>query len=456
MRYFFVVIIGFFGLSLNAQSFKNELKTIKSFLAEEYPKEEPGAVVLVAKNGEILLEKAYGLASIKPKRKMKIDMVFPIASMSKQFTSAAILQLIENGQMALTDSIQQYVPYYPSKKYTITIHHLLSQTSGIPEYFDVDENEFALLAQEHTPKQLIAYYKDAPLDFQPGEKWVYSNSNYPLLGAALEQVTGLPLKDYMSKNLFEPLGMKDSGLWYPPTVTLDRIPTGYNSNNAKIYEGPKMVGSALYAPGGVVSSVKDLLLWNTALKEKTTLSEFVVNQLTTEKSINDGTPTGYGYGLFLRDLQGSPTIEHGGELFSFTSGGLYLPEEDIFICILSNTKLDRVRDISNYIASVLIGKPLKILGKDQLSAELLKIYLGNYKLVDSDLKRAFEIKILDNRLLLHDPNTPANDALLTPSEKDRFTLKAAGAIVTFQRDTNDEITGFTVSQKGDTYVFEKY
>jgi CubicO group peptidase (beta-lactamase class C family) len=175
---------------------------------------------------------------------------------------------VEAGKMKLTDTIQQYVPEFPSKKYPITIHHLLGQTSGIPEYFDVDEDEFYLLAQEHTPQQLIDYYKNAPLLFKPGEKWSYSNSNYPLLGAALEKVTGMSLRCYLEKFIFNPLGMKSTGLWYRDTTPQKQIVKGYNIKDGRLIPAPKMVGSALYAPGGIVSTVHDLFLWNKALTEK--------------------------------------------------------------------------------------------------------------------------------------------------------------------------------------------
>lgn len=297
--------------STYAQNEAEQLKKIKQFLQHEYPKNEPGAVVLIAKNGNIIFEKAYGLASIKPKRKLKTNMVFQIGSMSKQFVSAAILQLVEQGKMSLFDTIQKYVPYYPSKKHPITIHHLLAQTSGIPNYFDVDDNEFYILAQEHTPKQLINYYKDEALLFTPGEKWAYSNSNYPLLGAALEKVTGISLKEYLRIHIFEPLKMTSTGLWYTNTTKKKRIVTGYNSKHGKVFPGPKIVGSALYAPGGIVATVHDLFLWNNTLLQKTIISDFVAKQLTTEKTTDSGKGTGYGYGFFLKNVQGSPTIEHG-------------------------------------------------------------------------------------------------------------------------------------------------
>ena len=441
-------------IASNAQKAKEYTQQIDTFLQLEYPKKEPGAVVLISQKGKIIFEKAYGLASLKPKRKMKTQMVFQIASMSKQFVSAAILQLVEAGKMSLSDTIQKYVPSYPSKEHPITIHHLLSQTSGIPEYFDVDDKVFYLLAQEHTPQQLIDYYKNEPLIFRPGEKWSYSNSNYPLLGAALENITGMSLKEYLNEHIFDPLGMKATGLWYREDTPKKQIVTGYNIKNGQLILAPKMVGSALYASGGIVSTTKDLFLWNTDFTAKKVLSDFIVHHLTTEKKTNDGKGTGYGYGFLLKKVNESATVQHGGNLFGFTSYGMYLPNEATFICVLSNTKFDRTEKISKYIASVLLDNPIQIFSKKEISKEQLKEYCGVYKLDSASLQRVFEIRLYDNELLLYDPKKPEASALLTPSEKDIFILKAASATIQFVRDKTSKIIGLTIKQK-DEYHFKK-
>ncbi|MEM1001712.1 MAG: serine hydrolase domain-containing protein, partial [Bacteroidota bacterium] len=186
----FLIVLVLITNSVWTQKPDSSNAIIDRFLTEEYPKDEPGAAVLIAKDGEVVFEKAYGLSSIKPKRKLKTDMVFQIASMSKQFVSAAVIQLVEKGDIKLDEPIQTYVPYYPEKAYPVTVHHLLSQTSGIPEYFDVDEAEFDLLAKNYTPSELLDFYKNVPLMFQPGERYHYSSSNYPLLGLAIENITG--------------------------------------------------------------------------------------------------------------------------------------------------------------------------------------------------------------------------------------------------------------------------
>ena len=453
--YFLIIYVTCLYTITNAQNTTEPLKTIDDFLSIEYSKKEPGAVVLIAKNGNILFEKAYGLASLKPKRKLKSNMVFQIGSMSKQFVSAAVLQLVEQGKLNLEDPIQNYVPYYPKKKYPVTIHHLLSQTSGIPDYFDVDDNEFDLLAKTYTPKQLIDFYKNQPLNFKPGEQWQYSNSNYPLLGLAIENVSGLSLRTYLDRYIFQPLNMSATGLWYTDTTKEKNIVTGYYTRNNRFLEGPKISSSALYAPGGIVSTVDDLLKWNEALKNRTIISEFVVNHLIEEQKTLDGKGTGYGYGLALKNVQGSPTIQHSGILFGFTSTGMYLPNEDIYVCILSNSKFDRTEELANYCASMILNKPLKIYSKTEISKELLNDYLGTFKLQSETLERTFELLVFDNQLILHDPNAPQNDAVLTPAGTDQFVLKTAGAYFQFNRNDKGKVISYVIKQGKDTFFFKK-
>ncbi len=284
-------------LSFTLYPQNSQIQIIENFLEKEYSENSPGAVILIAKNNQIIFKRAFGLADIKKEKYIKTDMIFQTGSMTKQFTSTAILQLVEQGKVSLDDPIQKYVEYFPTKEYPVTIHHLLSQTSGIPEFFDVDNEEMHLLSQEHTPQQLISYYKNRPLEFEPGTKFQYSNSNYPLLGVVVEKVSGMSLKKYLKVNLFEPLGMNSTSLWYMNDTRKKRIAKGYRSYQGKLISSPKIVGSVLYASGAIVSTIDDLLLWNCEFKNRTVLTDFVVENLTTEKRTTSGTSTGYGYGF---------------------------------------------------------------------------------------------------------------------------------------------------------------
>ncbi|WP_299215814.1 serine hydrolase domain-containing protein [uncultured Dokdonia sp.] len=450
MKQIIIILLFLLTTTLFAQQPTTQLETIHQFLTDEYPKNEPGAVVLISKGDNILFQKAYGLASLHPKRKLKTDMVFRIASMTKQFTSAAVLQLVEQGKISLTDTIQQYVPYYPVKEYPITIHHLLSQTSGVPEYFDVDEDEFHLLAKDYSPKDMIAYYKDEPLLFEPGSQWAYSNGNYPLLNAVIEKASGMKKRDYMEQFIFNPLGMKSTAIGDPAHIKTKQLVTGYAEDEVGVFkEGPAMSATV----GGVRTNVYDLFVWHRALHDKTILSEYVVTQLTTEKKTNSGEGTGYGYGFFLKELQGSPTVQHGGNLFGFTSSGLYLPKEDIFVCVLSNTKFDRTQEIADYIGSVMLNQPLMIKKKSEIAREVYKEYVGIYQLEDDASKR-FEIKIFDTMLVFVPMDAPGTAATLQQLATDHFKSKAAKIELTFLRNETQEVIGFSAVQNG-TFRFVK-
>jgi len=443
---YFLVLTAFSNEGL-AQEYKGELGRIDAFLSEEYPQNQTGAAVLIAKEGETIYRKAFGLANVKKKKSLNTEMIFQLGSMTKQFTSAAVLQLVEQNKVALDDKIQKYVKYYPEKGYEITIEHLLSQTSGIPNFFDVDEDELHLLSQEHSPRQLIEYYADQTLLFEPGTQFQYSNSNYPLLGVVIEEVSGLTLEEYLARNIFQPLEMKSTNLWYRKDFKKKRIPQGYRVEEGELVCSPKVVGSVVYAVGGIVSTVDDLLTWNRALRNRTLLSDDIVNQLTTEKTTLDGKGTGYGYGFFIEELQGRKTVEHGGLLYGFTCDALYLPERDIFVCVLANKSRERTEEVADYIASVIIGEPIDILGKSALNYEEKKEFLGTYQMVD-DQEKIIEIKFVDDLTVLYFPNNPGAEVEIVPVDDKTFKSTKANIELTFARNDTGDIVGVTAEQGG--------
>jgi len=435
-------------LSVALYSQDSQIQTIENFLKKEYTEYGPGAVILIAKKDQVLFKKAFGLSEIKKKKPIRTDMIFQVGSMTKQFTSAALLQLVEQGKVSLDDTIQKYIAYFPIKEYPITIHHLLSQTSGIPEFFDIDEEELHLLSQEHTPEQLISYYKNKPLEFQPGTKFQYSNSNYPLLGVVIESVSGMPLKDYMRINIFEPLKMRSTSLWYNEEMKKKRIAKGYRIYRGQLTPSPTIVGSTPYAAGAIVSTVDDLWIWNRELKNRTMLTDFVVDHLITEKQTALGTKTGYGYGFFIKRLLELKTIQHGGNLYGFTSYGLYLPSEDLFVCILANKSLERTEDVANYLASVMLRKPLEIEDRNQLEYAKYKEYFGTYQLQLGS--KQIKIFMVDDVLVLDFPEAKGTGTKLTILGKDKMESRAVNAMIQFTRNEEGDITGFTAEQNGET------
>ena len=182
-------------------------KGIDELLKKQFSLSQPGCEVLVAKHGQVIYKKAFGSANIELNVPLLPDMVFNLASITKQFTAVAILQLVEQGKISLQDSLQKFIPDFPSKGYTITIENLLTHTSGIPDYLQLDFPNINMERWDFMPKQLIDSFKSYPLQFQPGTRFSYSNSGYYLLGYIIEQVSGKRYQSYIQDNLLKPLGL---------------------------------------------------------------------------------------------------------------------------------------------------------------------------------------------------------------------------------------------------------
>ena len=185
------------------------LAGIDSMLTALYPAAEPGAAILVARDGQVLMRKAYGAASVELGVPLRPEHVFRLGSITKQFTAVALLMLVDEGKVALDDEITRFFPDYPTHGHRITVEHLLTHTSGIQSYTGMPAY-VAGMRRDLTTDQLIEMFRDQPMEFAPGERWNYNNSGYALLGAIIEKASGMPYADFLRTRIFEPLGMRSS------------------------------------------------------------------------------------------------------------------------------------------------------------------------------------------------------------------------------------------------------
>ncbi|MCB0182926.1 MAG: beta-lactamase family protein, partial [Caldilineaceae bacterium] len=236
---------------------------LDAMLAAVFPDDGPGAAVLVLRDGEIILRRGYGLANVELSVPMAPEMVFRLGSVAKQFTAMAILMLVEEGKLALDDDITAYLPDYPTQGQTITIEHLLTHTGGVkdleflPARLAVERNDLSV-------EELIALFKDEPLDFAPGTAWSYSNSGYILLGAIIEQASGMSYADFVQQRIFTPLGMIHS-YYDDPTQLMPGRVAGYTQTGDGYANAAYMSMTQPYAAGALASSVDDLAKWDAAL-----------------------------------------------------------------------------------------------------------------------------------------------------------------------------------------------
>jgi D-alanyl-D-alanine carboxypeptidase len=355
---------------------------IDAAVAPFYKADAPGAVVLVTKDGKVLLRKGYGMADVAAKLPLHPDASLRIGSVTKQFTAVAILLLMEEGKLSLSDPVTRFFPDYPAAGQTVTIAHLLAHSSGLVNY--TSKKDFmAHVAQETTVPHMMALFQHDPLEFTPGARHAYSNSGYVLLGAIIEKLSGQPYGKFLEQRIFVPLGMTQTayeGMERGPTLRA----TGHTKKEQGFTVSDKMSISQAYAAGGLVSSVDDLARWDAAITAGKLLSKESWKRAHTAYTFNDGKRSGYGFGWEVVTVRGSPALTHGGSIAGYISHVVRLPQEKVFVTVLANADsgLTATGIVARRAAAVAIGKPYPAYKVVTLPAAALDALGGVYKLND--------------------------------------------------------------------------
>ncbi len=411
-----------FGTSLTiAQNLETEFDKI---LSENYSGENPGVTALVFKEGKVLYRKAFGMANLELKVPMKPENVFEIGSITKQFTSVSILMLIEQGKLSLDDEITKFIPDYPTNGKKIAVHHLLNHTSGVKSYTDM-ESFMALARQDMSPIEIIDHFKNEEMEFDPGEKWKYNNSGYIILGHIIEEVSGKPYAEFVSENIFKPLGMKSS-YYGSMTQLIPNRATGYSPVESGWRNADYLSLTLPYAAGSLMSSVDDMLLWHKAVHNNKLIKPESRALAFTNTTLNNGDPTNYGYGWSVSEVNGTPSIEHGGGIFGYTTSGIYVPEENLYVIVLTNRDGSSPADVSVKMAAHALGKPYAETDiKISLTEAQLKKWVGNYAF-DEDVLRSITFE--DGKLF---SQREGSDKLpIFPLSENRFIFD--GGLTTYE------------------------
>jgi len=310
-------------------------KRIDSVMSEVYKPGEPGAAIIVRKDGKTIFRKGYGTADLELGVPVEPDMVFRLGSITKQFTAVAVLMLAARGKLSLEDPITKYLPNVPTGGKAITVENLLTHTSGIKSYTNMAE-WLPLWRKDMTPGEIIALSKDKPLEFEPGTRWNYNNTGYVILGALIEKLSGETYEDFVKAHIFDPLGMKHSHYGSVEPVIPRRVP-GYQKGPDGFVNAPYLSMTQPYAAGSLVASVNDMAVWNDAVFSGKLVGKEWLDRAFTPYRLADGESTGYGYGWFIGNDRGHRSIEHGGGINGFTSYEMTFPEDGLFICILTNS-----------------------------------------------------------------------------------------------------------------------
>lgn len=368
--------------------------TFDKLLSENYSGEKPGLAALVYKDGEVLYRKAYGMANLELMVPMKPENVFEIGSITKQFTAVAVLMLMEEGKLSPEDELTKFIPDYPTNGKKITVHHLLNHTSGIKSYTGMD-NFLEQARTDMTPLELIDVFKNEPMDFDPGEEFRYNNSGYILLGHIIEVVAEKSYADFISENIFKPLGMNSSYYGSMTQLILNRA-AGYSPTEEGWRNANYLSLTLPYAAGSLMSTVDDMLLWHKAVHGNTLIKPESRALAFTNTKLNNGEPTNYGYGWMMNEVNGTPSIEHGGGIFGYTTSGIYLPEENLYVIVLTNRDGSSPQDVAIKMTAHVIGKPYPESNDAvSLTKQQLSKWTGNYELEDGQLRK---ISLEDGKL----------------------------------------------------------
>jgi D-alanyl-D-alanine carboxypeptidase len=339
----------------------------------------PGLSVAVARAGRIVLAKGYGFADLMFKVPAAPETVYQIGSVSKQFTAAAVMRLVELGKVSLDDPLTKFLPDYPTHGHRVLIRHLLHQTSGIKEFFTVkgyDEME-AGPPEKFSRDDLINLFKKELFVFGPGERWAYSNSNYTLLGVVVEQVSGLSFEQYLQETFFRPLGMTATHSCGSRPIG-EHYAKGYMPGQSGFDPAPPVNMNTAIGDGGLCSSVLDLVTWTRALTTGRAVSLNSYRRMVTPERVRRGYMPDYGYGLSLVPLDARRRIGHNGDITGFMSALAHYPEADLTVAVLTNRARHWPEVIERRIARAALGLPAPAFKDLPLGRERLAAYAATY------------------------------------------------------------------------------
>jgi CubicO group peptidase (beta-lactamase class C family) len=380
--------------------------------------------VLVARGSHVLFSKGYGSANLEWDVPNSPNTKFRLGSVTKQFTAASILLLEERGKLNIGDPVKKYLPDAPPAWDEITIFHLLTHTSGIPSFTGFPD--YAKLEPfAATPAELVSRFRDKPLEFDPGEKWNYSNSGYVLLSYLIEKITGDSYEKFVRDNIFIPLGMKDSGYDSNSAVISHRA-SGYEYGKNGFENAGFIHMSIPHGAGALYSTTEDLLKWEQGLFGGKLLHAASLDKMTTPFKNN------YAFGLAVDAGGGHKVIQHGGGIEGFNTELQYYPEDKLTVVVLRNVNVDGPApgEIANKLAALARGDTVKLQSERKEitpDPKMFSRYVGAYQFPDA----AMVITLEGTQLVTKLGNQPP--VPVYPESETMFFAKVVDAQIEFPK-----------------------
>jgi CubicO group peptidase (beta-lactamase class C family) len=356
-------------------------KVLASFIETD----GPGATAIVSQHGKILYKGARGMANIELQVPLKTDSIFRLGSITKQFTAAAIMMLAEQGKLSINDDIHKYVPDFPTEGQVVSIANLLSHTSGIANYTE-DENIWKnLIPTATTLDNMLKEFAKHPMPLITGEAMRYSNTGYVLLGKIIEVTSKKSYADFIEQDIFTKLGMKNSS--FGGTQLIMNRASGYSRSEQGVVNADPINMMWPHAAGSLLSTVDDLNIWFTALRDGTLISTASYKDMITPFVLNDNSTSGYGFGLGTYEINEYKAVGHGGGIHGFVTHAFYIPEKDLYVAVLSNSDSEgNPQDIALLLAAKALNIAIPDFTAIKLSDNKIKAMMGTYQ-IDNESQR---------------------------------------------------------------------
>jgi CubicO group peptidase (beta-lactamase class C family) len=428
-------------LTVSGQSDEAAAARVDDVFAEWSTDASPGCAVGVTRYGETVFERAYGMADLEFGVPNDPGSIFEGGSVSKQFTSAAVVLLALDGVLSLDDDVRRWIPELPDYGKTITLHHLMTHTSGIRDWGSVASiSGWGREERSHDHDDVLDILShQSALNFEPGHEYSYSNSGYNLLAMVVTRASGIPFADFSKQRIFEPLGMKDTQ-WRDDyrrivpgrSTAYDRIEDGWEINRPIEY---------VHGNGGILTTVHDLGIWNQALTDGRLGGDAFLEMMHRQGRLNDGSEMGYAGGLMIGELGGARAVTHTGSTAGYRAFLGRYPEQGLSVAMLCNASNVSTGGSGEQIARAFLGSSVRdAADPDYASASAgydLQRYAGLYR--EPVTGNATRLEVRDG--VLHRGDTP-----LLPLSDSEFQVGAGDGRLRFAMEGRG-VTGFTVENR---------
>jgi CubicO group peptidase (beta-lactamase class C family) len=326
------------------------------FSAYDRP-DSPGCALGIVRDGKFIYERAYGAASLELGAGLTPGSVFYMASVSKQFTAASAVLAAEQGSLSLDDDVRKYIPELPSYGHKITLRQMLHHTSGYRDFLTLLRLAGGHFEDVHTDAEMLHLIsRQKALNYAPGAEYLYSNTNYFLMGVVIQRATGKSLAEFAAENIFKPLGMSHTRFYDDRTRVVPGRVMAYQPLAGGGFGLDWVDNFDLVGDGGLVSSVEDLLLWDRNFYANKLGKGTLLRELQTPGVLNNGKRIGYALGLTIGAYRGLPTVEHGGGMFGFHTELLRFPQQKFSVICLCNLASTNSRAVANRVADIYLAE----------------------------------------------------------------------------------------------------